>query len=267
MSDQPALPEYLNSPKSFGSSRQGVEYGGTPAFRFRGYIVKGVSKDHIRIAFGDATRDPEGTLAKLKSGKYGAMGRPFRIYKDEGLKEAASKKLGLERGKQGSVFTLTITALDGRYQYRSSKSWQVDNAEREAKRDPDAFLAKLKSGQISGAYKLKEDFTMKDVKLHLCEIGPAGRTRMSVQVYYENQRKLGLSIRDAIRGTEFALNIRNIRTSSDGRTVVFFEEGTKYVTCPECDANFRESDLKDGKLPAHKWMDKTCPGTGETPLK
>lgn len=61
--------------------------------------------------------------------------------------------------------------------------------------------------------------------LPLCEMGPSGITRMQVQNFYDNQRKLGVSIRDAMRATEFALNIKDLQTDSSGQTVVFFTEG------------------------------------------
>lgn len=51
-----------------------------------------------------------------------------------------------------------------------------------------------------------------------------GLTRMQVQEYYERQRNLGLNIMDAVRGTEFALNLKNIQVDATGRTVVTFEQ-------------------------------------------
>lgn len=36
----------------------------------------------------------------------------------------------------------------------------------------------------------------------------------------------------------------------------------KYHTCSECEANFGDKSLKDGKLPPHKFNDKPCPGAG-----
>jgi hypothetical protein len=70
-------------------------------------------------------------------------------------------------------------------------------------------------------------FIMKDIKLPLCEIGPAGLSRMQVQNYYDNLLKLGVGIRDAMRGTEHALNIRNLQTNTAGKTVTYFEESVK----------------------------------------
>lgn len=41
-----------------------------------------------------------------------------------------------------------------------------------------------------------------------------------------------------------------------------------YYTCPECEANFRAPDLKDGyKIPSHKWLGKSCPGVGMTAFR
>jgi hypothetical protein len=40
------------------------------------------------------------------------------------------------------------------------------------------------------------------------------------------------------------------------------DEGTKYHTCTECEANFPSTSLVDGKLPAHKFLGKPCPGSG-----
>lgn len=37
----------------------------------------------------------------------------------------------------------------------------------------------------------------------------------------------------------------------------------KYVMCPECEASFKETDVKDGKLPPHKWLGKPCVGSGQ----
>ena len=54
---------------------------------------------------------------------------------------------------------------------------------------------------------------------------------------------------------------------------------SKYVTCPECDANFKDSQLVNGKLPAHQWRNghymgsdfiaktRRCEGSNNPPLK
>lgn len=34
----------------------------------------------------------------------------------------------------------------------------------------------------------------------------------------------------------------------------------KFVMCPECEAGFKETDLRDGKLPPHRWLGQPCPG-------
>lgn len=68
----------------------------------------------------------------------------------------------------------------------------------------------------------KNPLTM-DLKLPLLELYPDGPTRMQVQKYYEGLRRLDVSIRDAVRGTEHALNVKNLRTNASGTTVVYFE--------------------------------------------
>lgn len=40
-----------------------------------------------------------------------------------------------------------------------------------------------------------------------------------------------------------------------------------YSTCPECEANFASSALVAGKLPAHKFLGKPCPGSGGKPAR
>lgn len=77
-------------------------------------------------------------------------------------------------------------------------------------------------------------FTLKEGILPVAELGKrgSGYTRMQVQDYYERQRNLGLSIRDACRGTEFALNIKDIQVDSSGKTVVYFTESVGEVVNP-----------------------------------
>ncbi len=73
--------------------------------------------------------------------------------------------------------------------------------------------------------------TLKEGILPVAELGKTGRgyTRMQVQNYYSGQRNMGLTIRDACRGTEFALNIHDIQVDSTGKTVVFFKESVEVV--------------------------------------
>ena len=220
------------------------EYGGTPAFTFAGYTVKGANKYHAQSAFNDAHRDPDGVLAKLKSGRWAAMGRPYRISRAAVQEDHTSdwvKDMNGHRPRTGAVPQTACVNC-----HRNIASYL---------RVPDVCP------YCSAKQPFAESFTMTDVKIPLCEIGPAGRTRMSVQNYYDNQRNLGISVRDAVRGTEFALNIRNVQTDASGKTIVYFDEGVKYHTCPECEANFPETSLKDGKLPPHKFNGKSCPGT------
>jgi len=70
--------------------------------------------------------------------------------------------------------------------------------------------------------------TLREGILPTVEVGKSniGHTRMQVQNFYAGQRNLGLSIRDACRGTEFALNIHDIQVDSTGKTVVHFKETT-----------------------------------------
>ena len=75
------------------------------------------------------------------------------------------------------------------------------------------------------------------LKLPLMEIGPTGLTRIQVQNFYDNQRRLGLSIRDALRGTEFALNVHNVQTNASGKTITYFEEQTQLQ---EAGSNLRQ---------------------------
>jgi hypothetical protein len=56
--------------------------------------------------------------------------------------------------------------------------------------------------------------------------GASGTTRMQVQNEYDKQRKAGKSEREAAREAERTLGVKDVRVSSDGKTVSYFTEST-----------------------------------------
>ena len=86
----------------------------------------------------------------------------------------------------------------------------------------------------------------------------------------------------------FAVPLNNLRYASPALQIVFAEPPAtevhardilpnpsqarklqaqhygRYYTCPECEANFRESALDSGKLPTHTFLRKQCPGSGQS---
>jgi hypothetical protein len=127
------------------------------------------------------------------------------------------------------------------YIIRGASKWHIALAYNMAYDRPEELLTLIKKGPVGMAGKrfsisrdsqgLKEstsrgDFTMTDVTLPLAEMGPSGILLSTVQKYYANLRNIGIEIRDAIRGTEFALNVKNVETNKAGNQVVYFEEET-----------------------------------------
>lgn len=41
------------------------------------------------------------------------------------------------------------------------------------------------------------------------------------------------------------------------------KKAVTYHTCPECESNFKSTDMKNGKLPEHKFNGERCPGSNQ----
>lgn len=74
---------------------------------------------------------------------------------------------------------------------------------------------------LPDTYSLDED----PLSVSMTE-GTSGPTRMQVQNEYDKQRKAGKSEREAAREAERALGVKDVRVSSDGKTVSYFTEST-----------------------------------------
>lgn len=83
------------------------------------------------------------------------------------------------------------------------------------------------------------------MRLPLLEMGPSGTTLSTVRKRYEAHRSTGLSVQQATRETEKELGISDVRTSPDGKDVVYFKEetdlelvnrifGVNLSKCPVC---------------------------------
>ena len=107
------------------------------------------------------------------------------------------------------------------------------------------------------------------MRLSLMEMGPSGTTLSAVRKRYEAHRSTGLSVQQATRETEKELRISDVRTSPDGKDVVYFKEetdlelvnrifGVNLTKCPVC-----------GHLLAHRGgkalpcFNTKCPAKGQ----
>lgn len=107
------------------------------------------------------------------------------------------------------------------------------------------------------------------MRIPLLEIGPSGVMLSTVRKRYLAYRSTGLSVQQATRETEKELGISDVRTSSDGKDVVFFKEdaftdalskftGMQFDACPVCKELLAH---RGGKaLPCHN---PKCPAKGK----
>lgn len=109
--------------------------------------------------------------------------------------------------------------------------------------------------------------TLKEEKIVIEVEGPKGTMYWNGKdfVYFDkkgakkfsSRAEAAKSLGNKATGDEAFLNIED-----DKRFFESVSEGTKYTTCPECDANFPSHQLQNGKLPPHKFNGKPCPGSG-----